>query len=139
MKSMRFDYRLFLLLVTFLCLNNAIYSQAKTQDLFPTDDLYFKSWGWQAALGGNYTIPLFGEENKTYKLGSDTVTHGRFTPKGQPGMMIEGGAFYLFDNPYVSYADAALRVNWFRGKEDFELASVSADNDTLSSQTRRSI
>lgn len=119
-----------------LFITGSVYSQEKWDDLFPVDDIYFKNWGWLAGAGINYTIPTSGNS----VLESDTIPDLFYSyalsPKGKVGAMLEGGAFYLLDNPVVSYLDAGIRMNWYNGKEDFTLDRVSTiDNSTLPSQS----
>jgi len=110
------------------------FGQGEKDPIFPVNDIYFKKWGWYAGIGGNYTVPLFNDVVRTYQ-NSDSVSTVQFTGVGQPGMMIEGGAFYLLDNPVVSYLEGGLRFNWFRAKEDISTTVVNAsDNNTLLQQ-----
>lgn len=112
------------------------YSQEKKGDLFPVDDIYFKKWGWLAGIGANYSIPLSGEVNQVDNSNLDTISNYLFSPKGKVGAMLEGGAFYMLDNPIVSLLDAELRVNWFAGKEDFtENRTSGINNDTILNQS----
>lgn len=107
------------------------FGQEKKDPIFPVNDIYFKKWGWYAGIGGNYTMPLFNDVIKTFQ-NSDTLLTFEYTGVGQPGMMVEGGAFLLLDNPIVSYLDGGLRFNWFRGKEDRTTTVVDiSDNSTL--------
>lgn len=132
---MKFNHRIIILVLFIITIPSFSYSQAKKEPIFPVNDIYFKDWGWKAAIGGNYTIPLSGKTSITYGEGSDTISDFLFSPVGKVGMMIEGGAFYLLDNPIVSYLDADIRVNWFNGKENFaETRIEGGSGDTILSQ-----
>ena len=109
------------------------FSQKKWDPLFPTDDPFYKNWGWHAGIGGNYTLPINGKHTSVHVYNADTVSYYNFDPKGQVGAMIEGGAFLLLDNIIVSYLDAGLRLNWFQGKNNFDDYRVSSSTgDTIS-------
>jgi hypothetical protein len=113
-----------------------LFSQEKWDDLFPVKEIYFKNWGWYAGIGGNYTIPTSGKSNMSYGLDADTSSAYLFSPVGKLGGMLEGGAFYMFDNPYVAYVDGGIRVNWFSGKEKFDAYQIDQQTtDTLSMQS----
>lgn len=109
------------------------FSQKKWDPLFPTDDPFYKNWGWHAGLGGNYTLPLNSKSSSVLIHNADTVSYFNFNPNGQVGAMVEGGAFLLLDNIIVSYLDAGLRLNWFQGKNKFDDYRVrSSTGDTIS-------
>ena len=112
------------LAVLFISIASPLLSQEKWDDLFPVDDIYFKNWGWHAAAGINYTIPTSGKTMLESNMNPDTISEYNFSPKGKVGAMLEGGAFYLLDNPIVSYIDGGIRLNWFNGKEDFIVATI---------------
>ena len=83
----------------------------------------------------NYTIPTSGKSTLIDNQNADTSSNYLFSPVGKIGAMLEGGAFMMYDNPIVSFADAGIRVNWFNGKEKFTDNSVlTSTGDTLLSQ-----
>jgi hypothetical protein len=111
------------------------YSQAKKEPIFPVGDIYFKNWGWKAGIGGNYTIPFSETKSINFNENSDTTDIYNFNPIGKMGMMVEGGFFYLLENPIVSYLDADVRVNWFNGRENFAgIRMDTVSQDTISTQ-----
>lgn len=125
----------FSLLIFAMFLAQISFSQRKRPPIFPTDEPYFKNWGWYAGIGANYSLGVSGKTDASYNENTDTSFQYTFTPRGKVGMMIEGGAFYLLDNKYVSVLDAGLRFNWFNGKENFEEYQVNQTlMDTVSNQ-----
>ncbi len=123
----------FILFVIFT--SQIVIAQRKNPPIFPTDEPYFKNWGWFAGIGANYTLPVSGKTDALYNEASDTTFNYHYSPLGKVGMMAEGGAFYLLDNKYVSLLDAGLRFNWFNGKENFEEYQVDQTlMDTISIQ-----
>lgn len=125
-----------LLFVLFLIISGvSAKAQAKRAPIFPTDDPYFKNWGWYAGLGTNFTIPTSGSKEQIFVSLPDTSFNYLFSPKGKMGLMLEGGAFYLTDYYLLSYLDAGLRVNWFNAKENFTAYHIDQNlGDTLSIQ-----
>jgi hypothetical protein len=126
----------FLFFISFLFLSMIpAKAQQKRPPIFPSDDPYFKNWGWYAGLGTNFTLPISGELRQSFNFLSDTLQDYTFSPKGRLGAMIEGGAFYLLDNYIVSYVDGGIRVNWFNGKENFTEYQVDQlAGDTIAMQ-----
>lgn len=135
MRTLYLNQLMFRYLLSFIILllfSVSSYSQKKLDPTFPTDDPFYKNWGWHAGIGGNYTVTNNGKHASVYVHNPDTVSYYNFIPRGQVGAMVEGGAFLLLDNIIVSYLDAGLRVNWFQGKNIFtENRVTSSTNDTI--------
>ena len=131
----RFNLRVSAILAfsIWILVNNLSAQKYKNQEIFPVDDITFKSSGWYAGAGATYTFALPATKTLTFPVPEDsTLRSADATVYGRFGFLAEGGRFTMTVSRLIPYIDYGVRIKMIGGREDMSSVYVVNDNsDTI--------